>query len=425
MIRKLILLLLVLLNGATPLFAEDPLYFIERIEVRNHKRVSPDVVIAESRLSAGREYAEADLRDAATRLGRLPFLLSVDFSLEKGTERGKHVLVLTINETKPLFFLVDAVPYYEQDDPFLDVEYNDRGSGEDRNLVLGYRKFIGRRGAAHIAFEGIGTEYEYAREYAAFVVGYTQYDLFGTRAFATLNLKKPIEGLGAGLLSPQLVVGVPVSANQTVTLQYDETRFAGEIKQVDGEDFKDHYGQRLLTARWSYNTTDEPFFPTKGTLVHVTPMVGWADGADVFYYFFDGTNYGSSAGTVHRDILGVKGGATRYWELSERSSVFGDVRASWASVEQRSSAAEENYDETVRDASIGGGYSYSLWSRDERAGGGDSRLEVTARFTKRDEGIHRERFFQYQPKRDVRQISGAWLRRTSWGTLRLGLGYAW
>ncbi|HEV7241521.1 MAG TPA: POTRA domain-containing protein [Thermoanaerobaculia bacterium] len=420
MIRKLILLLLV----TTPLFAEDPLYFIERIEVRNQKRVSPDVVIAESRLREGSEYSEADLRDAATRLGRLPFLLSVDFSLEKGAERGKHVLVLTVNETKPIFFLIDAVPYYEQNEPFIDVEYNDRSTGDDRNLVLGARWFLGRRGAAHIALEGVGNDRPVTREYAAFSIGYTQYDLFGTRAFATLNLKKPIEGRGEGLLSPQVVVGVPVSANQTITLQYDETRFGRETRRINGEDFDGHYSQRLFSARWSYNTTNEPFFPTSGTLVHVTPMVGTADGADVFYTFVccEPPTFTAVAGPYHRDIRGVEAGATRYWELSERGSIFGDLRGEWTRVEQRTPVEGESYNETMHDIGLGVGYSWSLWSREERAGGGDSRLELVARFSSRDREP-RDEFFQ--PQHDVRQVSAAWLRRTSWGTLRIGAGFAW
>jgi outer membrane protein assembly factor BamA len=93
MLRKILLLLLL----AVPLYADEPAFFLERIEVRNQERVSPEVVIAESRLRAGQQYSEAELRDAAVRLARLPFLLSVDFSLEKGSERGRYILVLTVN----------------------------------------------------------------------------------------------------------------------------------------------------------------------------------------------------------------------------------------------------------------------------------------------------------------------------------------
>ena len=50
---------------APPLLAEEapapPRFFIERIEVRNAKRVSPDVIISESRLREAHEYTEQEL----------------------------------------------------------------------------------------------------------------------------------------------------------------------------------------------------------------------------------------------------------------------------------------------------------------------------------------------------------------------------
>ena len=86
MTRTMILSIVAAALLSIPLAADEapaPLLFIERIEVRNAKRVSTDVVIAESRLREGNEYSEADLRDASTRLSRLPFLLSVDFALDE------------------------------------------------------------------------------------------------------------------------------------------------------------------------------------------------------------------------------------------------------------------------------------------------------------------------------------------------------
>lgn len=411
MIRKLLLLLLL----TTPVFADDALLFVERIEVRNHKRVSPDVVIAESRLHEERAYSEADLRDAATRLSRLPFLLSVDFSLEKGSERGRHVLVLTINETKPFFFLLDGITYFE-DDVRTDVEYEDRPSGSSENLALGFRWFVGRRGAVHVGFAGSGTDRAFTREYASFVAGYTQYDLFGTRAFATLNLKRPVEGYGEGLLSPQLVLGIPLSPNQTVTLEYDETRFTGEKRTFDGIEYENSLGQRMVSARWSYNTTNDPFFPTRGTLLNVAPHFGWADGVSTYWVSGDG----AEAEAFHSRIYGARAEATRFRELSERSSVWGDLRGEWAHNDRRSDHFAP-FDLTASSAGAGVGYAFSLWSPERRAHG-DSRFEVIARYTNRTDPEY-DSF--YEPEAHVYQVSGAWIRRTSWGTLRMGVGYAW
>lgn len=416
MIRKLILLLLV----ALPLAAQDEPLFIERIEVRNNDRVSPDVVIAESRLREGHAYSEAELRDASTRLGRLPFLLSVDFALEKGSERGKYVLVLTLHETRTFFFLVDLQPHLDGQDSEGVIPDDESRGGTSENLAAGFRWFLGRRGALHIAFSGVDQRREFAREYAAFSVGYTQYDLFGTRAFATLNLRQIVDFEDTGI-SPQLVVGVPLSANQTLTLQYDELHASRDGILSIFRSYDERYSQRLVSARLSYNTTNEPFFPTRGVHLYGGPIAGWTDGevdyADIAY-----TPY-----AFHSRFYGVEGGAARYFELTERDSVWGDVRGEWSTNERSANNVPPGSvfpDENTVYGSVGVGYSHSLWSREERANG-DSRFELTARYANRDRWIDSDPHESSLRGNEVFQVGGAWVRRTSFGTLRLGVGYAW
>ncbi|HUR80799.1 MAG TPA: hypothetical protein VM733_08535 [Thermoanaerobaculia bacterium] len=408
MIRKLILLLFL----AAPLAAQDAHFFIERIEVRNHKRVSPDVVIAESRLREGHSYSEEDLRDASARLARLPFLLAADFALEKGTERGRHVLVITIHETKPFFFLLDAQPYFDRNNSLpIEADEDPRGATGE-NLALGFRWFVGRRGAVHLGFAGVDRDREFSREFGAFALGYTQYDLFGTRAFVTLNLKRPIE-YGGAQISPQVVAGIPLAPNQTLTVQYDETRFKRETRGGNSG-----YAQRIVSARWAHNTTNEPFFPTRGTLIQAGPVIGWTDGESVVFLTDDATSH-------HSQFYGIETGATKYIELTDRDSVWGDARADWTRAHFRDSAHPLGYDRDANYGSVGAGYSHSLWSLEERANGGDSRIEVTARYANRTRRTYVD-LPDYSASREaVAQIGGAWIRRTSWGTLRLGAGYAW
>jgi hypothetical protein len=73
---------------------------------------------------------------------------------------------------------------------------------------------------------------------------------------------------------------------------------------------------------------------------------------------------------------------------------------------------------------VRGGYSRSIWRGDPKAG--DSRLEVDLRLVVRqlniDEGpVSFGRF----DDESYHQATGSWVRRSSWGTLRLGVGYAW
>lgn len=82
--------------------------FIERIEVRGAQHVSPRVIVAETALRDGSEYSEEGLRDGVARVNRLPFVVSADFTLEKGTQEGRSVLVINVREMKRLSFLVDG-----------------------------------------------------------------------------------------------------------------------------------------------------------------------------------------------------------------------------------------------------------------------------------------------------------------------------
>ena len=421
MIRKFLVVLLF----AMPLVAQDaPRFFIERIDVRNAKRVSPDVVIFESRLQQGKEYSETDIADASARLARLPFLLSADFSLEKGTDRGRHVLVITVTETKSFFYRADLVPIFYDEYPSVGFEDHTITITEN-DVALGYRWFVGRRGVIHTGLQYQHDNREYTDDYSALAVGYTHYDIFGTRAFATVNLKHDLGsggGEGFGSISPQVVVGMPLSPNQTLTAGYDEATFEGQTFRINLLEVEDEESQRILTLKWAYNTTNNPFLPTRGTLLSVTPNAVWRDEAG----FRRVTGPGGIEDTIkvirHERTLGIDASAARYWELSERHSVSAGLEGGWARANERRNDVERDYD--YRYGIVRGGYSFSFWDRERTARDGDSRLELNAALSKRsNENVDRE--FRRFVDSERLQVSTYWVRRNAWGTLRLGVGYAW
>ena len=400
--------------------AASPLFFIEKIEVRNTARVSPDVVIAESRLREGAEYSESELRDAAARLARLPFLLTAEFALERGTERGRHILVITVTETRSFFFRLDIVPIVEQN-PNAGVNIRtETPSGDSTAAALGYRWFLGRRGALHVALIGRNST-ELTRGYSAFAVGWTQYDLFGTRAFATLNIKDSPE-LGT---SPQIVVGVPLSLNQTITAEYDEVIVDYEYKNVARVNDRDT--QRVARLTWSYNTANHPYLPTEGILFSAGPIANWRDEGTLFRVFSPEEGQATVVEVpVHSRVIGVEASAQRFWEITDRTSVSVGVESRLGHFEQR--LTFQGRRSVDRYNSVSGialfGVSRSLWSPERRALGGDSRLEFNLRGRVRDNDVNEpERVFRIDD--DVVQASVSWVRHSSWGTIRLGAGVAW
>ncbi len=415
MIRNLFIILILAAVVTAPLAAQEATpasFFIERIEVRNAKRVSADVVIAESNLREGREYTEADLRDAANRLSRLPFLLSAEFSLEKGEERGRHVLVLTLTETQPFFYMLDARPILGEGR--FNAHYSNNLSAGNEGL-LGFRWFTGRHGAVHAGLLAQSDNREYTHDYGAFTIGYTQYDIFDTRAFVTLNLKYPVgaASYGDGKLSPQIVAGIPLSFNQTLTLNYDQTAFEPDQETFPGVGTLERsLNQRVLTAKWSYNTTNHPFLPTNGTLLSVTPVATWINQKRIDRFATSSGFFAEQRREKNRS-LGLELSVARYWEISDRNSVSAGADGGWARI--KNDVGKVSYDSSF--AGVHAGFSHSLWDRSRRKDG-DSRIELDVRAIQRkdqDRNLHR----------DTVQTTVAWVRRSSWGTIRLGTGYAW
>lgn len=406
--------------AAAPIVAQEaPRFFIERIEVRDYSRVSPEVVIYESRLREGAVYTESDLRDAAARLSRLPFLLGAEFSLERGTERGRYTLIITINETRSFFYRLDGVPILSNT-PGIDIDPATRLGTDDTSAALGYRWFLGRRGALHVALIG-REDTEFTRGYSAFAVGYTLYDLFGTKAFATVNLKHTPEQSG---ITPQIVVGMPLSLNQTLTAEYDSIRVDYDfLSVVDVPAAPDR--EKLARITWSYNTTNHPFVPTEGTLLTAGPLGAWREHGFTINVTQPGEAPLFSVITVHTATYGVQGSAQRYWEISDRNSVSLGAEAGFAHVEQRESgplAADFSPSHNAMYGVVQGGFSRSLWSQERRALGGDSRLELTLRGRLRH---NKGRESQYITENDSTQATFSWVRHSSWGTLRIGAGWAW
>jgi outer membrane protein assembly factor BamA len=406
----LIAVVLALLAGAAA--AQEPRFVIETIEVRNNHRVSPAIILSESLLRAGGEYSESELADANARLTRLPFLLNAEFSLERGSERGRHVLIITVHETRNFFFWLDIRPVWRVDDDRVNTVSLEAPTILDQNtsaIALGYRWFVGRRGALHVGLIGTSDNRDYTSDSGGIVVGYTQYDLFGSRAFATLNIKSNL-----GKPTPQFLLGVPLSLNQNLTLNYDQTDYETSRVYIGNIAETDVDSQRLLTLRWSYNDTNHPFLPTRGTILHVTPVVVWKD--DV------GAQFGE-VGELPRRVIthsrafGIDVGAARYWEPSDRHSISAGVELGTANVDFRADGRSGSYNSTH--AIVKTGYSYSLWSREQMQRGGDSRLELKLG------AIQRWRPDEPSREDDRIEVTGSWVRRSSWGMLRLGAGYAW
>jgi outer membrane protein assembly factor BamA len=181
--------------------------------------------------------------------------------------------------------------------------------------------------------------------------------------------------------------------------------------------------QRVARLTWSYNTTNHPYLPTTGSLVSVTPLVTWRDDNTSFRDFPEPL----ILVPVHTRTIGIQTTALRYWDLTEQISVSGGVEAGWGISDERRTepgGVRVFDDYTTMFGGVHAGVSRSLWSPEQRAAGGDSRVELNLRGRVRDSGRRDRRLF-LEAEDDLLQASLSWVRHSSWGTFRLGAGYAW
>ncbi|HEX3070677.1 MAG TPA: hypothetical protein VHX14_19065 [Thermoanaerobaculia bacterium] len=386
-------------------------FVIERIEVRNAQRVAARVIIAETTLREGTEYSEDDVRAGVERVNRLPFILSADFALEKGTADGRRVLVISVTEMKRLSFLVDGRGLRGNDvHRTLDYDFDRPGESNDAAAA---RCFLGDRGMLHFTLAVRRDRQSFMSSYTAWEMGYTRYNLFGTGAFATFNIRTPVDSVNEKRFSPQFAAGIPLTPRQTVSVEYHDTSFIKDTLHPFGTTLNELKAERVITLAWTYDTTDQPFAPSRGTLVRVAPLRLMKDVAS-FKAVPRSTAFQPFA--EHTNFIGLDLAALHYWKRSEVSSVSVGVVAGWADVDDRihptflagSGQPHPSYEIAqvgyLRDLGNGG------------SKGGSSRLELEGRFRWDQASSTAEHDHAIE-------VSASWVRRSVLGTLRLGIGY--
>jgi len=73
------------------------------------------------------------------------------------------------------------------------------------------------------------------------------------------------------------VTGLPLSADQTLAVEYEDTSFRDDTIRILGNEFRRLSFERTLSASWTLDTTDVPLTPMRGTFVKAEPYVWMAD----------------------------------------------------------------------------------------------------------------------------------------------------
>jgi len=277
----------ILLLSAFPVRGqEEPARFlIERITVEGTKEAAANIVRSETLLRAGESYSEGQLRQAVYRVHRLPFVLDASFSLRKGSRRGAYELVIEVRPARWFFYDL-WFRGFAFDQP-LDLEGNEafRGyrSSASVGSVAGVRRFVGRSGVLFAALDGE----------EGIQAGFTQYDLLHRGILASVGVSRNVccvtEVLPLALdptfsawtfdtsLKVSLGISIPLSGPQSFQITASERR--GErgsrnevlvgpgLRENPRSGGGEELSYRRAEAKWVWDTSDDPLFPTRGLSV--------------------------------------------------------------------------------------------------------------------------------------------------------------
>ena len=429
-----------LLTGGAALAQEAPKFLLQSIAVEGTRReASGGLVIHESFLEEGKSYSERELREAVYRVKRLPFIVNADFSLRRGTERGTYELVVTVQETPPFFFAReetflaipdDSASYALGYSPYDNLKTAHSG-------VAGARLFLGSSG---VLFGAVGGG-------EAFQAGYTQYNLFGTRAVASLGVARnvccPQQAVPLGLdpganvvvtrdsrqVSGSLIV--PLSTNQSLRTnlswrQGEPSSLRSLLGSTGFEGlyygFDEGFTRRQADVKWVYDTADDPLFPTTGVTLSGGLEIGDLELPQPFRFLGAEPVPPLTAGdsTARMAALAVAG--RHHWSLTPRQSfsaglrtAVGRSRVENLEVDGRLVAQE---DLTTLEGAADVRYSVSLWKAERTRERGDLRLETTAAYSYEavTPGLGADHLGRLQ-------LGTSLAFRNRWGVFRAGFSY--
>ena len=397
MTNRFLSLVLILLGMALPAAAQPPAsprFLLESVAVEGVQRDAVrEIVTSESLLEPGREYTEQELREAVYRVKRLPFVMDAELTLRKGGERGSYQLVITVEETRLLFFSADAGGVYDAEDTRVgpDEERIDWGVG----ATFGGRWFVGSQGLVFASVQGFD-----AVGPAALQAGYTRYNLFGRGGFASVVMATNVaDELSGDTYQGTFSMGLPIVGNHS---------FRADLDWLHLED--DRFGfsrdeSRRLNLAWIYDTTDDPLFPTTGTRVSASTGYGESE-----------RSFRSQDFRVEEDSnaydLGIVG--RRHWALTRRQSVAAQLSGYWA--ETDFSGFDDGFESWGGAAAVS--HSTDLWGFEKTERFGDFRWENTLEIVSSES----DSAFIRSSSTDGR-LSTALVFRNAWGVTRLSFAY--
>lgn len=419
---------------------------IETVTIEGVQRASPELILGESLLEAGRSYSERELEVAVRRIRRLPFVLDAHLTLRKGSHRGAYELVVAIIESRRFFFGVNLDWAVFGSPLALEDDLDDRTArladrADDLALAAGARWFAGSHGVVFVGLDNEGVR-----------AGAVQYNLFGRHVLGSVQMAAndsccvqrvfplgvdPALGRWSLHQSRQigLEVGVPLSAERSVRVSLHGLDSDDSARSEIFDDRLPRFfkGDRLeywrLAAHWVQDSTDDPVLPTRGSRVAAGLAVESLESRQVVQTFGRGpigpgivTELLPPFDSLH---FALEGSGVRHFDATPRQtvSVAGTASVGRSTVDNLLVGSTLHPEEDFTSYGISGAVRWSLDLRDPRrirSRRTDLRLEMEIGYG----------WEALSPRLDLAgtpletmDLQVALVLRNAWGVFRFGLTY--
>jgi hypothetical protein len=323
-------------------------FLIEKIVVEGVKHGSAKIVAAETLLTLGSSYTEAQLQEALQRVQRLPFVVQADFSLRRGSERGRFELVIAVTEAKPMFF-GGGLDFFRQAGCCGREGWTSDGYGPG----LGGRVFFGGQSELSAGLSDFGTS-SLGGTWAIFNLAYTHHNLVGRHVVGTVAFGS--QGHGS-TVSGQLAF--PLNRVNVLTLTADggSRRAFPEWSAGPLSSPNTRLASRRVGLLWQRDTTDDPFTPRRGTRIEATITYTDSDYRMTSPWDLKALAYPppevTSTVTSHERALSTSFQASRYWPLSRRLSLGVNGRVGASRADAEGTVSRDDLTRTVRPSDWG------------------------------------------------------------------------
>ncbi len=387
-----------------PLFAQTG-HLVSRIDVRGG-RAPAALIISQTALEVGRTYSDRDLEIAVARIRRLPFIYDARYSMEGET------LILEIDTVTRFFADVDV-----------------EGSsfpGDNRAIAVvggGTRLYVGSGGVAEVTLTKLLAEGGSGRNLG---LEYSHYGIAGTRLFASASILQSFFNDEGFEPDPtwNVAVGYPLTIRQTLTASASGQGFTSESSFGDSPGPNVSVGsQRSLDLRWTYDTTDDPFFALQGLVINVTPSLTDVESEfEGFTLSFPGPVFTPATRQSEGTITRFNADATKYWPIGERNVLLASLDVLNESSDITGTfngqpVGQQNPDTDVISLTLGAARNLFDWSAPLDHQRHRIELGFRASRTMRDEPG------RTYPDIDSKGITAAWLLRRQYLNLRLRFSY--